>query len=81
MNKILSFFGLVTIKRAKHINKEIVCAYARQIREWAKQDFNAKPNIDINNLAAKMAEEQFDFCIKIPDKTFNLVNKFEEITN
>lgn len=77
INKLLKLFGLMTVKRAKKINAEIICSYARQVSQWAKEDFNAKPPIDLDKKVTVYANQCFDFSCNIPFDEFHLINEFE----
>lgn len=60
VRRILAFFGLMTMKQARHINRESVALYARNMARFVEQDFGIPPAKDQQADAIEWADECFD---------------------
>jgi hypothetical protein len=43
MNKLLAFFGLTTVSRAKLVSSALHVFYVRRVVQYAENDFGVKP--------------------------------------
>ncbi len=69
LNKILKFFGLMTIERAAYISRTIHIAYEKYIGAEAQKKFGAEIKPDLVDDAGKWADQAF-YGILLTDMSF-----------
>lgn len=77
MDKILQFFGLVTIKKARFIHNESFKLYARATAEFVEDDFGIPPNITLEADAARWSNECFDQIMNEYEPGVQLIGAWE----
>lgn len=60
MAKVLEYFGMMRIKKARHINAQVLSAYERAIADCAQKDFGVPPAVNHDEIAKTWANEAFD---------------------
>lgn len=63
LDKILMFFGLMRIGRARHTQQESFKLYARAIADYARSDFGVVPNPNVEADAVRWSDECFNQCL------------------
>ncbi|HBH47224.1 MAG TPA: hypothetical protein DDX98_01200 [Bacteroidales bacterium] len=83
MNRILAFFGLMKIKRAKNIGKEIHIFFERSVLDGVQRDFGVPPRNDPAEKAEKWWEDAFDKLMTSHTDDVEIVTKpiFAEYLN
>ena len=64
MNKLLTFFGLVKIKRVKCLTKLLHLYFNQCVINGVKEDFNVLPINNPQKTAEKWWNEEFDRILK-----------------
>ena len=78
IERVLSFFGLVTKERAKWASVELVASDQRALMQYANDDFGVEPVKNFEKKAREVAGDNFD---KIISKKMGLVASEQEIAS
>lgn len=60
MDKLLEYFGIMRIKKARSINTQILSVYERGVANYVRKDFGIPPTINHDEVAIDWANEVFD---------------------
>ncbi len=63
VNRILRFFGLVQIRRARYLSRTLHLYYIRKVSKWAKEDFGADIPLDMMPRGSQWWGENFNKMI------------------
>jgi len=63
MNKLLRFFGLITIKRARNLTASLHIHYVASVVDEVKSDFGAQPVKDFSDQAKTWWSNEFDALV------------------
>lgn len=78
VNRILHFFGLMTIRQAKNINRENAALLTRTWSRWAERDFGAPINPNAEQQNREWSDDTFDEMLPYTDPATKLNGAWEE---
>lgn len=67
LDKILRYFGLMRIEKARHFHRETVAFLTRTFAEYARQDFGIPPSEIAEAANREKADIWFDEMLKVVD--------------
>lgn len=80
INKILKFFGLMTIERAAYISRTIHIEYEKYIGAEAKKRFGAEIKPDLEHAAGKWADMAFNAILETNAINVDLIISDDDFT-
>lgn len=64
MNKVLGFFGLCTLKKARNVSMFLHKHYVKCVQNGVEKDFDRKPAVGAVYDSGVWWNENFDHCMK-----------------
>lgn len=77
IDKILLFFGLVRVSRAKQIQAETVKLYARTMAQYAQDDFGVAPSLKLETESVKFSDDKFEMILAVWQPGVEIVGRWE----